>query len=70
MEKEEIIMPHDYITRAYNDRLTRIQHSTAVALKHGRYLTALRLIAEHRMTMYRRDRMTREINAAACYISK
>lgn len=70
MKKEVIIMSHDDLTRAYYERLTRIQNDITRALKHGAYWTAVRLIAEHRMTVYRRDRMTREIDAAAEYICR
>ena len=68
MKKEVIIMSQEDIDRAYYDRLTRIQTDTVKALKRGRYWQALKLIAAHRITVYRRDRMNREIGTAADYI--
>ena len=70
MKKEVIIMSHDDLTRAYYDRLTRIQADTVKALKRGNYWQVLKLIAAHRITVYRRDRMTREIDAAAEYLCR
>jgi hypothetical protein len=70
MKKEVIIMSHDDLTRAYYDRMTRIQNEITRALKRGAYWQVMKLIAAHRITVYRRDRMTREIDAAAEYICR